>query len=92
MKNILIAVAALLVATSAFAEGNGSAGSGAGGAGNAGGPGAGYGGSSENLGYFPGWQTASPAEREAYASTLPPAPKMAGPEPLKFPAWVHASN
>jgi len=90
MKKILIAVAALIVATSAFAEGNGSAGSGA--AGNAGGPGAGYGGSSENLGYFPGWQTASPAEREAYAKTLPPAPEMAGPEPLKFPAWVHASN
>lgn len=47
--------------------------------------GAGHG--AAQLGYFPGWQTASPAKKEALIKALPVQPATT-PEPLQFPSWV----
>ncbi len=82
MKRTLVAVAAL-ISINAYADpgGNGTTG-------------ASWGGSDGNgvaqLGYFPGWQTASPAKVEALAraeAIMYPVQKVE-PAKLEWPAWV----
>jgi hypothetical protein len=82
---IVFALAAAFSAP-AFADGNGAGA-------NGGSTGQGNGGELVSLGYFPGWQTASPAKREALAAEqAAQVAKSNPPEALKFPAWVQVSK
>lgn len=74
-----------LVAGSAFADGRGTAGAARGGAEGANGAGV------ARLGFFPGWQTASPAQVEAALSGLPKE-QTAKSAPAVWPSWVHLAK
>lgn len=84
MKKTIAAITLFLVALSAQAGGRGSQGS-------PGGAEGAQGNGTAQLGYFPGWQTASPVVREKLLAEQPKAPSASAAK-AEWPAWVRVDR
>lgn len=85
-NKLVVTLILSLAAASAFADGRGTAGQAHGGA-----EGANGAGMASDLGFFPGWQTASPAKVAEEAAKYPQARSVRS-APAEWPHWVRVAS